>query len=57
VFCDALEREGLLPLIEARHDGLVDPSRDDPSRPILLAMSDIHPESCADRACEVRPAV
>jgi putative transposase len=44
VFTDALEREGLLPLIEARHDGLVDLSRDDPSRPILLAMSDNGPQ-------------
>jgi transposase InsO family protein len=44
VFTDALEREGLLPLIEARHDGLVDPTVDDPSRPILLAMSDNGPQ-------------
>ncbi len=57
VFTDALEREGLLERITARQDGLVDPSVDDPARPVLLALSDIHPESCADRACEVRPAV
>jgi transposase InsO family protein len=44
VFTDALEREGLLPLIEARHDGLVDPTVDDPSRPILLALSDNGPQ-------------
>jgi putative transposase len=44
VFTDALEREGLLPLIEARHHGLVDPTMDDPSRPILLAMSDNGPQ-------------
>jgi putative transposase len=44
VFTDALDREGLLPLVEARHDGLVDLSRDDPSRPILLALSDNGPQ-------------
>ena len=36
-FTDALEREGLLPLIAARDDGLVDAG---PARPVLLAMSD-----------------
>jgi hypothetical protein len=56
VFTDALEREGLLDLIAARHDGLVDLTIDDDQRPILLAMSDIHPEWRADRACGVRPA-
>jgi len=44
VFCDALEREGLAELVAARQDGLVDLSRDDPSRPILLAMSDNGPQ-------------
>jgi len=43
VFTDALEREGLLELVSARQDGLVDPTVDDPSRPILLAMSDNGP--------------
>jgi hypothetical protein len=56
VVTEALEREGLLELIGARHDGLVDPSVDDPSRPVLLALSDIHPEWRADGACGVRPA-
>ena len=40
VFCEALEREGLAELIGARQDGLADPTVDDPSRPVLLAMSD-----------------
>jgi putative transposase len=44
VFTDALEREGLAELVAARQDGLVDLSRDDPSRPILLAMSDNGPQ-------------
>jgi putative transposase len=57
VFTDALVREGLLELVTARQDGLADPTVDDPSRPVLLALSDIHPEWCADRACGVRPAV
>ena len=56
VFCDALEAEGLGERISGRQDGLVDPTVDDPSRPVLLAMSDIHPEWRADRACGVRPA-
>jgi hypothetical protein len=43
VFTEALEREGLLERISARHDGLVDPTVDDPSRPVLLAMSDNAP--------------
>ena len=43
-FTDALEREGLLELVSARQDGLVDPTVDDPSRPILLAMSDNGPQ-------------
>jgi putative transposase len=40
VFTDALAVEGLLELVEARADGLVDPSVDDEFRPILLAVSD-----------------
>ena len=43
VFTDALEAEGLLELVQARQDGLVDPARDDPSRPVLLAISDNGP--------------
>jgi hypothetical protein len=37
VFTDALEREGLLERVTARQDGLVDPTVDDPARPVLLA--------------------
>jgi len=44
VFTEALEREGLLELVGARQDGPVDPTVDDPSRPILLAMSDNGPQ-------------
>jgi putative transposase len=44
VFTDALEREGLLERVTARHDGLVDPTVDDPSRPVLLALSDNGPQ-------------
>jgi len=44
VFCDALEAEGLLERVAARQDGLVDPSVDDPSRPVLLALSDNGPQ-------------
>jgi transposase InsO family protein len=44
VFTDALEREGLLGRIGARHDGLADPTVDDPTRPILLALSDNSPQ-------------
>ena len=43
-FLDALEDEGLLDLIEARADGTVDLAVDDPSRPILLAVSDNGPQ-------------
>jgi hypothetical protein len=43
VFCEALEREGLLELVGARQDSLVDPTVDDPSRPVLLALSDTAP--------------
>jgi putative transposase len=44
VFTDALEAEGLLERVAARQDGLVDPSVDDPSRPVLLALSDNGPQ-------------
>lgn len=44
VFTQALEREGLLELVAARQDGLVDTSVDDPARPILLALSDNGPQ-------------
>jgi len=44
VFTDALAVEGLLPLVEARADGLVDATVDDPARPILLAVSDNGPQ-------------
>src|SRR4029453_11386256 len=44
VFTDALEAEGLLELVTARQDGLVDPTVDDPSRPVLLALSDNGPQ-------------
>src|SRR5204862_2581024 len=44
VFGDALAVEGLLPLVEARADGRVDPSVADESRPILLAVSDNGPQ-------------
>jgi transposase len=44
VVTDALEREGLLELVGARQDGLVDPTVDDPARPVLLALSDNGPQ-------------
>ncbi|MGH9131648.1 MAG: hypothetical protein ACRDWV_08250 [Acidimicrobiales bacterium] len=44
VFTDALAAEGLLAAVEARVDAVVDPAKDDPARPILLAVSDIHTE-------------
>jgi len=44
VFTDALAAEGLLELVEARADGLVDPTVDDDARPILLAVSDNGPQ-------------
>jgi transposase len=47
VFTEALEREGLLELVTARHDGLVDPTMDDPARPVLLALSDNGPQMTA----------
>jgi transposase InsO family protein len=44
VFTDALAVEGLLAFVEARADGRVDLTVDDPSRPILLAISDNGPQ-------------
>jgi putative transposase len=44
VFTDALEAEGLLAGVEARANRLVDPSVEDPNRPILLAVSDNGPQ-------------
>jgi hypothetical protein len=44
VFTQALEREGLLERVTARQDGLVDPTVDDPARPVLLALSDHGPQ-------------
>jgi transposase InsO family protein len=44
VFTQALEAEGLLALVSARQDGLVDPTVDDPARPVLLALSDNGPQ-------------
>jgi transposase InsO family protein len=44
-FTDALECEGLLELVDARHDdGRVDLGVDDQTRPILLAVSDNGPQ-------------
>jgi putative transposase len=43
-FTDALEQEGLLELVEARQDELVDPTLDDPRTPVLLAVSDNGPQ-------------
>src|SRR5207237_2724319 len=44
VFTDALAVEGLLARVAARADGLVDPTVDDPVRPVLLAVSDNGPQ-------------
>ena len=44
VFTDALAAEGLLDGVERRADGPVDITADDPSRPILLAVSDNGPQ-------------
>jgi transposase InsO family protein len=44
VFSEALEAEGLLERVAARHDGLVDLTVDDASRPVLLALSDNGPQ-------------
>jgi putative transposase len=43
VVTEAPEREGLLARVSARQDGLVDPTIDDPARPVLLARSDNAP--------------
>jgi transposase InsO family protein len=44
VFTDALGAEGLLELVAARQDGRVDLAQDDPTRPLLLAVSDNGPQ-------------
>jgi putative transposase len=44
VFTDALEAEDLMELVAARQDGRVDLARDDPGRPLLLAVSDNGPQ-------------
>jgi putative transposase len=44
VFTDALEREGLAELVAAPQDGRVDLAVDDPTRPLLLAVSDNGPQ-------------
>jgi putative transposase len=44
LFTQALEAEGLLERISGRQDGLVDPTVDDPARPVLLALSDNGPQ-------------
>jgi transposase InsO family protein len=44
VFTDALQVEGLMSLVAARQDGHVDLAADDPSRPLLLAVSDNGPQ-------------
>jgi len=49
VFGDALDAEGITAKIDARYDELVDLGVDDERRPILLAISDIHSGSGADR--------
>ena len=47
-FTAALEAEGLLEAVDARHDdGIVDLSDDDDTRPILLAVSDNGPQMTA----------
>jgi putative transposase len=43
-FTDALIAEGLMDRVVARQDGLADPAVDDPTRPILLAVSDNGPQ-------------
>ena len=39
---DLVSRKWLAELVAAHQDGLVDPTGDDPARPVLLALSDIH---------------
>jgi transposase InsO family protein len=46
-FTDALELEGLMALVEARIDGVVDPRLEHPRLPILLAVSDNGPQMTA----------
>ena len=46
---DLVSRKWLAELVAVHQDGLVDPTGDDPARPVLLAMSDIHAEWRADR--------
>lgn len=46
-FTDALELEGLLALVEARLDGVVDPGGEHPQLPMLLAVSDNGPQMTA----------
>jgi transposase InsO family protein len=43
-FTDALAHEGLLEQIDARQDALADPTIDDRSQPLLLAVSDNGPQ-------------
>ncbi|MBV9161246.1 MAG: DDE-type integrase/transposase/recombinase [Pseudonocardiales bacterium] len=43
-FPDALEAEGLLDVVAARQDLPIDPTMDDPARPLLLAVSDNGPQ-------------
>jgi putative transposase len=43
-FCEALEAEGLMGQVAARLDGALALAHDDPTRPILLAMSDNGPQ-------------
>jgi hypothetical protein len=44
-FTDALIVEGRMDRVPACQDGLVDPTVDDPARPILLAVSDNRPQT------------
>jgi putative transposase len=43
-FCQGLEAEGLMDQVAARLDGTLDLAVDDPTRPILLALSDNGPQ-------------
>ena len=52
VSTDALAAEGLLGLVEARADGLVNSSVDDETRPILLAVSDNGPQMSSNSTRE-----
>ncbi len=55
-FTDALDTEGLLTSFTARQDRPIDPTVDDPARPILLAVSDIQTRCRPVGARLVRPA-